>query len=146
MSKHVLLLNGPNLNMLGRRQPELYGAATLQDVEASCRDTAGALGLGLDCVQSNREDALIGHIHDACDAADGIILNPGAFSHTSIALLDALTIFDGPVLEVHISNIHRRETFRQQSYISLRADGVIAGCGIQGYVLALHRMAALLSP
>ena len=145
MSKRVLLLNGPNLNMLGRRQPEVYGAATLQDLETECHETAHTLGLGLDCAQSNREDELIGHIHDACDVADGIVLNPGAFSHTSIALLDALNIFEGPVLEVHISNIHRRESFRRHSYISLRADGVIAGCGVQGYALALHRMATLLS-
>lgn len=145
MAKRVLLLNGPNLNMLGRRQPELYGAATLQDLETECRDTADALGLRLECAQTNREDELIERIHDTCDTADGIILNPGAFSHTSIAILDALNIFEGPVLEVHISNIHRREAFRHHSYVSLRADGIIAGCGIQGYALALRRMAALLS-
>jgi 3-dehydroquinate dehydratase II len=141
----VLLLNGPNLNLLGKRQPEIYGRETLADVEAECQRVASGLGLELRCHQSNHEGQLIDWIHVARESAAGIVINPGAYSHTSIALLDALNAFEGPVLEVHISNIHKREAFRHHSHVSLRADGVIAGCGTQGYSFAVMRVAALLA-
>ncbi len=144
MPKTVALLNGPNLNLLGQRQPEVYGHETLDDVVAACTALAGQLGLGLDAFQSNHEGAIIDRIHLARSNAQGIIINPGAFTHTSVAILDALNAFEGPVLEVHISNVHRRETFRHHSYVSLRADGVMAGFGTEGYLLALRRMATLL--
>ncbi len=145
MPGEVHVLNGPNLNLLGVRQPEVYGAATLADVEAACRALAGELGLGVRFAQSNHEGVLVDLIQAARGAAAGIVINPGAYSHTSIAILDALTAFDGPVLEVHVSNIHRREAFRHHSFVSLRADGVIAGFGVEGYALALRRMATLLA-
>ena len=138
----VFILNGPNLNLLGLRQPEIYGLETLADVEAQCRAAAGPLALRFE--QGNAEGDLIGWIHEARQAASAIIINAGAYTHTSIAILDALNAFEGPVIEVHISNVHRREAFRHNSYISLRADGVIVGCGIQGYALALQRVAKLL--
>jgi 3-dehydroquinate dehydratase II len=144
MSKLVTLLNGPNLNLLGLRQPEVYGHQTLDDVTVACADLADKLGLGLQALQSNHEGQLVDWIHQARGASAGIIINPGAYSHTSIAILDALNAYDGPVLEVHISNIHKREAFRHHSHVSLRADGVIAGCGTEGYLLALRRMATLL--
>jgi 3-dehydroquinate dehydratase-2 len=144
MSKTVYVLNGPNLNLLGQRQPEIYGAETLADVEAACRAAAEAASLGLRFLQSNHEGVLVDWIHEARNGAAGIVINPGAYSHTSIAILDALNAYAGPVIEVHVSNIHRREAFRQHSYVSLRADGVIAGCGTEGYVLALRRMATVL--
>ena len=141
---HVLILNGPNLNLLGTRQPEVYGRETLADVEAACAALAETLGLSVDCRQSNHEGALVDLIQAARSTAAGIIINPGAYSHTSVAILDALTAFDGPVLEVHISNIHKRETFRHHSFVSARAEGVIAGFGTEGYLFALRRMATLL--
>ena len=141
---HVLILNGPNLNLLGTRQPEVYGQQTLTEVQVACADLAETLGLGVDFHQSNHEGALVDLIQAARDVAQGIIINPGAYSHTSIAILDALNAFDGPVLEVHISNIHRREAFRHHSFVSARAEGVIAGFGTEGYLLALRRMATLL--
>jgi 3-dehydroquinate dehydratase-2 len=144
MAKLVLVLNGPNLNLLGKRQPEIYGRETLADVEAACRDVADGAGLELRFHQSNREYEIIDWIHEAREAAAGIVINPGAFTHTSVAILDALKAFDGPVIEVHVSNVHQREAFRHRSYVSLRADGVIAGLGTQGYELALLRMARLL--
>lgn len=140
----VFILNGPNLNLLGKRQPEIYGRETLADVEAACRALTEASGLGLRFMQSNAEHQIIDWIHEAREAAAGIIINPGAFTHTSIAILDALNAFEGPVLEVHISNVHKRESFRHHSYVSLRADGVIAGFGVEGYALATRRMATLL--
>lgn len=140
----VFILNGPNLNLLGKRQPEIYGRETLSDVEAACRVLTDGFGLGLRFMQSNAEHQIIDWIHEAREAAAGIIINPGAFTHTSIAILDALNAFEGPVLEVHISNVHKREDFRHHSYVSLRADGVIAGFGIEGYALATRRMATLL--
>ena len=147
MPRTILILNGPNLNRLGRRQPEIYGATTLADVEAMCIDAAAALGLQAECFQTNHEGQMIDRIHAACDgAADAIVINPGAWTHTSVAVLDALNSFDGPVIEVHISNIHKRETFRHHSYISGRADAVIAGCGVQGYQFGVARVAALLGP
>jgi 3-dehydroquinate dehydratase II len=144
MSKLVTLLNGPNLNLLGLRQPEIYGRETLDDVAAACAALAKDLSLGLKALQSNHEGQLVDWIQDARGASAGIIINPGAYSHSSIAILDALNAYDGPVIEVHISNIHRREAFRHHSYVSHRADGVIAGCGTEGYLLALRRMATLL--
>lgn len=144
MTKQVHVLNGPNLNLLGQRQPEIYGAATLADVEASCRRLASDLGLGLVFAQSNSEGAIVGLIHAARESARAIVINPAAYTHTSVAILDALNAFEGPVIEVHISNVHRRESFRQHSYVSLRAEGVIAGCGVQGYELALRHVATLL--
>ena len=145
MTKPVYVLNGPNLNLLGQRQPEIYGRETLQDVAQAVSDLADELGISVRCLQSNHEGQLVDWIQEARAQGAGIIINPGAYSHTSIAILDALNAFDGPVIEVHISNIHKREAFRQQSYVSLRADGVIAGCGTQGYGLALRRLAQLLA-
>ncbi len=141
----ILLLNGPNLNLLGLRQPEIYGRETLADVVKSCTALGRDLGLEVVAKQSNHEGALVDYIHAARDGMDGIILNPGAYSHTSIAILDALNAYDGPVLEVHISNIHKRESFRHHSYVSTRAEGVIAGFGTEGYLLALRRMATLVT-
>ena len=138
----ILILNGPNLNRLGKRQPEIYGATTLPELEAQCEARATALGLTASCFQTNHEGEMIARIHAACDdGTAGIIINPGAWTHTSVALLDALNGFDGRVIEVHISNIHRREAFRHHSFISGRADAVIAGCGTQGYLFALERLA-----
>jgi 3-dehydroquinate dehydratase II len=145
MTKLVTLLNGPNLNLLGLRQPEIYGRETLEDVAARTADLAEDLGLRLRALQSNHEGQLVDWIHEARGTSAGIIINPGAYSHTSIAILDALNAYDGPVLEVHISNIHKRESFRHHSYVSARADGVIAGFGTEGYLLALRRMATLLT-
>lgn len=145
MSRTLFILNGPNLNLLGKRQPEIYGAETLADVEAACRAEAGALGLDVSFHQSNAEHEIIDLIHAAREQAAGIAINPGAYTHTSVAILDALNTFDGPVIEVHISNIHKRESFRHHSYVSLRADGVIAGCGTQGYLLAIQRLARLIA-
>ncbi|MGL4727713.1 MAG: type II 3-dehydroquinate dehydratase [Bosea sp. (in: a-proteobacteria)] len=144
MSRLIFVLNGPNLNLLGKRQPEVYGHETLADVEASCARTAGGLGLEMRFHQSNREYELIDWIHEAREVAAGIVINPAAFTHTSVAILDALNAYEGPVIEVHISNVHKREAFRHHSYVSLRADGVIAGLGTQGYTLAIQRLAMLI--
>ncbi|MFD3953093.1 type II 3-dehydroquinate dehydratase [Streptomyces albidoflavus] len=142
----IMILNGPNLNLLGQRQPEIYGSETLADVERLCAEAAAALGGTVDLRQSNHEGVLVDWIHEARTGAAGLVINPAAYSHTSVALLDALNACDGlPVIEVHISNIHRREQFRHHSYVSLRADGVIAGCGIQGYAFAVRRIATLLA-
>ena len=143
MTRLVTLLNGPNLNLLGLRQPEIYGRETLDDVVRASADLAEELGLSIRALQSNHEGQLVDWIHEARGTSSGIIINPGAYSHTSIAILDALNAFEAPVLEVHISNIHKRESFRHHSYVSLRADGVIAGFGTEGYLLALRRMASL---
>lgn len=144
MSKLVTLLNGPNLNLLGLRQPEIYGRETLEDVAAKVSDLAEDLGLRVKALQSNHEGQLVDWIHAARGTSAGIIINPGAYSHTSVAILDALNAYDGPVIEVHISNIHKREAFRHHSFVSARADGVIAGCGTEGYLLAVRRIATLL--
>lgn len=144
MTKPIYILNGPNLNLLGQRQPEIYGRETLADVAQSCADLAEELRLSVRCLQSNHEGQLIDWIQEARLQGAAIIINPGAYSHTSVAILDALNAFEGPVIEVHISNIHKREAFRHHSYVSLRADGVIAGCGTQGYLLALRRVAGLI--
>jgi 3-dehydroquinate dehydratase II len=140
----VLVLNGPNLNLLGQRQPEIYGRETLADVEARCRALAGDLGLALEFRQSNAEHQLVDWIQDARESVAGLIINPAAYSHTSVAILDALKACVCPVLEVHISNIHQRESFRHHSYVSQAAAGVIAGFGTHGYLLALRHMAVLL--
>lgn len=143
MSGKVLILNGPNLKLLGQRQVDIYGGETLADIESDCAALAAELGLEIDLRQSNHEGELIDWIHQARGTTAGIIINPGAYSHTSVALLDALNTYEAPVVEVHISNIHKRESFRHHSYVSLRADGVIAGCGTQGYQLALRHVALL---
>ena len=145
MAHMIFMLNGPNLNLLGKRQPELYGNETLHDIARDCDLSADQLGLKLTHLQSNHEGQLIDWIHQAREDAEGIIMNPGAFSHNSIAILDALNTFDGPILEVHISNIHKRESFRHHSYVSLRAEGVIAGFGSDGYQIAVEHMAKLLT-
>ena len=146
MTLPVLILNGPNLNLLGFREPEVYGHDTLADVEALCRSHAAGLGLAVDCRQSNHEGQLIDWVHEARTAFSGIVINPGAYSHTSIALLDALKAVQKPVVEVHLSNIHQRESFRHHSYVSQAAKGVICGLGIQGYVAALDAVGRWLSP
>ena len=146
MSRLVFFLNGPNLNLLGKRQPHIYGHETLADVEASCRALAGELGLELRFHQSNREYEIIDWIHEAREIAGGLAINPGAFTHTSVAILDALNACDFPVLEVHISNVHKRESFRHHSYVSLVARGVICGLGAHGYALAVAAVARLLPP
>lgn len=142
--KPVHILNGPNLNLLGQRQPEIYGHETLADVEANCSAQARAAACAIVFRQTNSEAELIGWIHAARTEASAIVINPAGFTHTSVALLDALSAFEGPVIEVHISNIHKREAFRHLSYVSLRADGVIAGCGVQGYELGLARALRML--
>lgn len=137
----IQLINGPNLNLLGRRQPEIYGHTTLADIESWLTQRAEALSVILDCFQSNHEGDLIDKIHDCRASHDAVIINPAAYSHTSVALLDALNSFPGKVIEVHLSNIHQREAFRHYSYVSARADGVIAGLGTQGYLAALEALA-----
>ncbi len=144
MSPIVAVLNGPNLNLLGKRQPEIYGRETLADVEADCLRVGAELGLTIEFRQSNREHEIIDWIHEARGRAAGVVINPAAFTHTSVAILDALQAFEGPIIEVHISNVHQREEFRQHSYVSGVASGVIVGCGTQGYALALRRMATLI--
>jgi 3-dehydroquinate dehydratase II len=141
-SRAFLVLNGPNLNLLGVREPEIYGRATLGDIEQLCAKTAAELGVRAVCRQSNYEGALIDWVQAAHKEFSGIIINPAALSHTSVALMDALRACGLPVHEVHISNIHRRESFRHHSYVSLVAQGVICGCGIFGYALALRAAVA----
>jgi 3-dehydroquinate dehydratase II len=144
--KPVLVLNGPNLNMLGKRQPHIYGRETLADVEKACRAEAQRLGLAVEFSQSNHEGALVDLIQAAREKNSAIVINAGAYTHTSVALLDALNAAELPAVEVHISNIYRRESFRHRSYISPAAVGVIAGLGIHGYLLALQALARLLKP
>ena len=133
----VAVLNGPNLNMLGLRQPQIYGSATLDDVEALCAETAERLGLAIDFRQTNGEGELVSWVQECRDRAAGIVINPAAYTHTSVALMDALLAAELPVIEVHLSNIHKREAFRHVSYVSKMATGVICGFGIRGYALAL---------
>ena len=140
----VLVLNGPNLNMLGKRQPHIYGRETLADVEKACRAEAERLGIAIEFAQSNHEGVLVDLIQAAREKNCGIVINAGAYTHTSVALLDALNAADLPAIEVHISNIYKRESFRHRSYISPAAVGVIAGLGSQGYLLALQALARLL--
>ena len=141
----VLVLNGPNLNMLGVRQPEVYGRETLGDIEAACRERAAELGIAVDFRQSNHEGELVEWIHEARDNADGIVINAGAYSHTSIAILDALLLCELPVVEVHLSNIYAREPFRHHSHLSKAAVGVICGLGAQGYLYGLDAITRLLA-
>jgi 3-dehydroquinate dehydratase II len=141
MPKRVLVLNGPNLNLLGTREPETYGSETLKDVENLCRGTAEALGLVLDFRQSNHEGELVTWIQDARKTADAIVINPAAYSHTSVAIHDALRAAALPCVEVHLSNIHQREAFRHHSYVSSVAFGVICGFGSLGYKQALEALA-----
>jgi 3-dehydroquinate dehydratase-2 len=136
----ILILNGPNLNLLGTRQPEVYGQTTLADIQALCAETAKDLGCNITFEQSNSEGALIDLIHAARDTHDGIILNAGAYTHTSVALMDALASVELPCIELHLSNIHAREEFRHTSYISKVALGVICGFGAQGYPLAIRAL------
>lgn len=135
------VINGPNLNLLGRRQPHIYGHETLADVEKRCADLAAELGLTTRFLQSNAEHQIIDWIHEAREEAGAIVINPAAFTHTSVAILDALNTFEGLVVEVHISNVHKREQFRHHSYVSGRADAVMAGFGTHGYLLALRHVA-----
>ncbi|WP_085920038.1 type II 3-dehydroquinate dehydratase [Halomonas sp. CSM-2] len=139
----VTVLHGPNLNLLGAREPEVYGYETLDDVNNALREKARIAGWAINCFQSNHEGELIDAIHAArLDETLAIIINPAAYTHTSVAILDALNAFEGKVIEVHISNVHKRESFRHHSYVSLRADGVIAGLGTQGYQAALKAILA----
>lgn len=144
MSRLIYVLNGPNLNLLGKRQPTIYGHETLADVEAECRRVAAECRLEIEFRQSNAEFQLIDWIHESRERAYGIVINPAAFTHTSVAILDALNTCEFPIMEVHISNVHKREAFRHHSYVSLAATGVIAGFGTQGYSLALRRLARLI--
>ncbi len=145
MSNKILILNGPNLNMLGKREPEIYGHETLADVEKLCKTHGSTLGLEVEFRQSNHEGTLVDWIQEARESFDAIIINPAAYTHTSVAILDALQAAEKPVIEVHLSNIHKREEFRHQSFVSKTATGVICGLGIQGYELALTAMSRLLS-
>ena len=141
-AKHtILILNGPNLNMLGLRQPEVYGRETLSDIEAACRAKADALGMEIEFRQSNHEGELVTWIQQARGQKAGIVINAGAYTHTSIAILDALLSAEVPTVEVHLSNIHRREDFRRHSYVSQAAIGMICGFGSQGYLMALDALA-----
>jgi 3-dehydroquinate dehydratase-2 len=140
----VAVLNGPNLNMLGLRQPHIYGGTTLDDVEQLCAEAAETLGLAIDFRQTNGEGELVGWVQECRGRAAGIVINPAGYTHTSVALMDALLATDLPVIEVHISNIHRREEFRQHSFVSKAAVGVICGLGVRGYALALQAMAEIL--
>ena len=138
------MLNGPNLNMLGIREPEIYGRDTLDDIRTACRSRADDLGLEIDFRQSNGEGELVDWIQEARGSAAGIVINPAGFTHTSVAIMDALQLTDLPVVEVHLSNIYRREPFRKHSYVSAAADGVISGFGAHGYLLALDAVARLI--
>lgn len=140
----ISVLNGPNLNMLGLRQPEIYGRDRLEDVEQLCLDTAAALGVAIDFRQTNSEGELIEWVQQCRGRASGIVINPAGYTHTSIALMDALLTAEIPVIEVHISNIHKRESFRHVSYVSKAAVGVICGFGVQGYAMALTAMTDIL--
>ena len=139
----VIVLNGPNLNLLGEREPAVYGAATLADVEALCRRTGDRLGVAVECLQSNHEGVLIDALHAAgrevrAGTALGVVMNPGAYTHTSVALHDAIKGAMVPLIEIHISNVHARESFRHHSYVSPAAAGIVVGFGIDGYVLAIE--------
>ncbi|WP_378947244.1 type II 3-dehydroquinate dehydratase [Paracoccus sp. R86501] len=138
----IYVLNGPNLNLLGQRQPEIYGSTTLADVEDLCRDAAGPHQIRF--LQSNWEGQIIDWIHEARLDGAAIVINPAALTHTSVAVLDALNAFDGPVIEIHISQVHKREAFRHHSYVSMRADGVIAGLGVRGYAAAVRHVVSLI--
>ncbi|OHC79268.1 MAG: type II 3-dehydroquinate dehydratase [Rhodospirillales bacterium RIFCSPLOWO2_01_FULL_65_14] len=141
MTSSVLVLNGPNLNLLGTREPEIYGRETLSSIEKACRKRAKSLGLKVEFRQSNTEGELVDWVQTAAKKFQGLIVNAGAYTHTSVALLDALLATDLPVIEVHLSNIHQRDEFRHHSYVSKAADGVICGLGGHGYELALEALA-----
>ena len=138
MPNTIMILNGPNLNLLGTSEPEIYGSETLADIESRCHQRAQSLGLAVDFRQSNIEGQLVEWIHEARQSARGIIINAAAYTHTSVALLDALNTCEMPIIEVHLSNIHQRESFRHKSYIARAADGMICGLGSLGYELALE--------
>lgn len=140
--KPLYVLNGPNLNRLGKREPHIYGTTTLEEVEAICRKTAGARPLVFR--QTNSEETLIDLVHEAIEAGAGILINPAAFTFTSLALLDALKMFEGPVVEFHISNIHKREPIYHRSYVSMRADAVLAGLGSEGYAMGVAALIGLI--
>ena len=142
----ILVMNGPNLNLLGTRQPEVYGAHTLRDIEALCSETAESLCMSVRFMQSNHEGALIDEIHAARGSEDGIVLNAGAYSHTSIALHDAILSAEVPTVEVHLSNIHARESFRHKSFITPAAIGIISGFGIHSYALAIEALQRRIAP
>lgn len=145
MSGVLLVLNGPNLNLLGQRDPEQYGTTTLAQIETMVRSRARDLGFDVEFRQSNHEGELIDWVHQARGRVAGVVINPAGYSHTSVALRDALEVLDCPIVEVHLSNIHAREPFRHHSYVSAVATGVIAGLGAQGYVVAVEALAALTS-
>ena len=145
MAAAIHIINGPNLNLLGTREPKIYGTTTLADIDALCADRAAAHGLEAVCFQSNDEGELVSRIQAARGQAAGLIINAGAYSHTSVAILDALQAFDAPIIEVHLSNIFAREEFRHHSYVSGVAAGVICGLGAQGYGMAVDALAARLS-
>lgn len=142
MNRNVLVLNGPNLSRLGTREPEVYGTATHAELAALCVKAGAELGLEVEVRQSEHEGELVGWLHEAADGARPVVLNAGALTHTSIALADACAMLAAPLIEVHISNVFARESFRQHSYISAHATGTIVGLGLQGYVLALSWLAA----
>jgi 3-dehydroquinate dehydratase-2 len=142
MTKPIYILNGPNLNRLGKREPEIYGKTTLSDIEQYCRDEAKVVPI--EFRQSNSEAQLIDWIHEAIDSGSGIVINPAAFTFTSIAILDALKMFSGPIIELHISNIHKREPYYHHSYVSKVATAVIAGLGAEGYRIATRSMMTLI--
>lgn len=146
MPKRILVLNGPNLNLLGVREPGTYGTATLSDIEALCRAEAGRQGLDLDFRQSNHEGELVTWIQEARGTVDGLVINPAAYSHTSVAIHDALRLLDCPIVEVHLSNIHAREAFRHHSFVSAVATGVICGLGVLGYRVAIVALAEKVGP
>ena len=141
----ILILNGPNLNMLGTRQPEIYGQTTLMDIEAACQTLAKELKMVAECAHSNYEGELVSLIQKASGKYDGIVLNAGGYSHTSIAIRDALALFNGKIIEVHISNIYKRESFRHTSILSAETDGIIIGLGKNSYNLAIRALSELLS-
>ena len=145
MTKPILIINGPNLNLLGTREPHIYGATSLKDVEESCRVRAQALGLTVDCRQSNHEGQIVDWIQEAIQGHAGIIINPGAYTHTSVAILDALKNLKAPIIELHISHPHQRESFRHHSYVALAATATIAGLGVAGYPLAVEAIAGLIA-
>ncbi len=144
MSARILIVNGPNLNMLGSREPEIYGNETLADIEKKCKDHGAKLGLTIDFIQSNVEGELVTAIQNAANTHQGLLINAGAYTHTSIAIMDALLLLKIPVIEVHLSNIFKREPFRHDSYISKAAKGVICGFGSESYVLALQAVSTII--
>ncbi|CBF88074.1 3DHQ_EMENI Catabolic 3-dehydroquinase (3-dehydroquinate dehydratase) [Aspergillus nidulans FGSC A4] len=146
MEKSILLINGPNLNLLGTREPHIYGSTTLSDVEESSKGHAASLGASLQTFQSNHEGAIVDRIHAARGNTDAIIINPGAYTHTSVAIRDALLGVEIPFIELHVSNVHAREPFRHHSYFSDKASGIIVGLGVYGYKVAVEHVALNFKP